>query len=204
LSLLQRPAAWRGRRCEASCAEAHCATIDAIAVLQTKPVHRRRMPMTGRLPMSFTISLRFGRSLLLSGSALASLMAMSETAKSQTALPEVVVGAPSPIVHRAPARPSAPPTAPAAPAEQAPAPAVEATLPGTLPIVTDQFATVTVVPNEEIRRSSGGTLGDLLFSKPGITGSSFAPGASSRPIIRGPDVHPVRTFDHAVRAPRAP
>ena len=30
------------------------------------------------------------------------------------------------------------------------------------------------------------TLGDLLFSKPGITGSSFAPGASSRPIIRGP------------------
>src|SRR6266498_4825516 len=26
---------------------------------------------------------------------------------------------------------------------------------GTLPIVTDQFATVTVVPNEEIRRSRG-------------------------------------------------
>jgi hypothetical protein len=54
-------------------------------------------------------------------------------------------------------------------------------------IVTDQFATVTVVPNEEIRRSASATLGDLLFSKPGITGSSFAPGASSRPIIRGLD-----------------
>jgi len=148
--------------------------------------------------MSFTISLRFGRSLLLSGSALASLMAMSETAKSQTALPEVVVRAPSPIVHRAPARPSAPSTAPAAPAEQAPAPAVEATLPGTLPIVTDQFATVTVVPNEEIRRSSGGTLGDLLFSKPGITGSSFAPGASSRPIIRGLDVNRVGILENGV------
>ena len=57
--------------------------------------------------------------------------------------------------------------------------------------MTDQFATVTVVPNEEIRRSGGATLGDLLFSKPGITGSSFAPGASSRPIIRGLDVNRV-------------
>jgi hypothetical protein len=39
---------------------------------------------------------------------------------------------------------------------RAPPPA-EATLPGTLPIVTDQFATVTVVHNEEIRRSPGAT-----------------------------------------------
>src|SRR5262249_29896303 len=83
---------------------------------------------------------------------------------------------------RAP-RARAPPAAPA----PAPAPPAEASLPGTLPIVTDQFATVTVVPNEEIRRSTGGTLGDMLFAKPGITGSSFAPGASSRPIIRGLD-----------------
>ena len=37
----------------------------------------------------------------------------------------------------------------------------------------------------------GATLGDLLFAKPGITGSSFAPGASSRPIIRGLDVNRV-------------
>ena len=57
--------------------------------------------------------------------------------------------------------------------------------------MTDQFATVTVVPNEEIRRAGAATLGDLLFSKPGITGSSFAPGASSRPIIRGLDVNRV-------------
>src|SRR5204863_9881660 len=33
--------------------------------------------------------------------------------------------------------------------------------------------------------------GDLLLNKPGITGSSFAPGASSRPIIRGLDVNRV-------------
>ena len=57
--------------------------------------------------------------------------------------------------------------------------------------MTDQFATVTVIPNEELRRAGSATLGDLLFSKPGITGSSFAPGASSRPIIRGLDVNRV-------------
>jgi iron complex outermembrane receptor protein len=69
-----------------------------------------------------------------------------------------------------------------------------------LPVVTDQFATVTVVPNEEIRRSGGATLGDLLFSKPGITGSSFAPGASSRPIIRGLDVNRVGIVENGTGA----
>ena len=67
-----------------------------------------------------------------------------------------------------------------------------------LPVVTDQFATVTVVPNEEIRRAGGATLGDLLFSKPGITGSSFAPGASSRPIIRGLDVNRVGIVENGI------
>ena len=69
-----------------------------------------------------------------------------------------------------------------------------------LPIVTDQFATVTVVPNEEIRREGGGQLGDLLFSKPGITGSTFAPGASSRPIIRGLDVNRVGIVENGTPA----
>ena len=64
--------------------------------------------------------------------------------------------------------------------------------------MTDQFATVTVVPNEELRREGGATLGDLLFSKPGITGSSFAPGASSRPIIRGLDVNRVGIVENGV------
>ena len=67
-----------------------------------------------------------------------------------------------------------------------------------MPIVTDQFATVTVVPREEIQRSPGSTLGDVLFSKPGVTGSSFAPGASSRPIIRGLDVNRVGIVDNGV------
>src|SRR4051812_20955640 len=114
-----------------------------------------------------------------------------------TQLPQITVTAPSPIVRRklvptrTPVR-----VARAAPGrnrerarENQPQPVAAAPAPqqGVLPVVTDQFATVTVVPNEEIRRSGGATLGDLLFSKPGITGSSFAPGASSRPIIRGLD-----------------
>ena len=116
-----------------------------------------------------------------------------------TPLPEITVTAPSPIqrrklvASRTPARVArAAPVRnrePAAPAQ--PIPVAAAPQPGVLPIVTDQFATVTVVPNEEIRRAGGATLGDLLFSKPGITGSSFAPGASSRPIIRGLDVNRV-------------
>lgn len=69
---------------------------------------------------------------------------------------------------------------------------------GTLPIVIDQFATVTVVPNEEIRRNPGNTLGDVLFARPGITGSSFAPGASSRPIIRGLDVNRVGILENGI------
>src|SRR5689334_464125 len=108
------------------------------------------------------------------------------------ALPQINVTAPSPIVHRRPAKPSR--EAPAQQARTAPAPAPAPNPPallGSLPIVSDQFATVTVVPKEEIARNAGTTLGDLLFSKPGITGSSFAPGASSRPIIRGLDVNRV-------------
>jgi iron complex outermembrane receptor protein len=114
-----------------------------------------------------------------------------------TQLPEITVTAPSPIQrHRT--VPSRTPTrvARATPGRNrepaaAPAPAAPAPQQGVLPVVTDQFATVTVIPNEELRRSGSATLGDLLFAKPGITGSTFAPGASSRPIIRGLDVNRV-------------
>ena len=57
-----------------------------------------------------------------------------------------------------------------------------------------------MVPREELQRSPGSTLGDVLFSKPGITGSSFAPGASSRPIVRGLDVNRVGIVDNGVSA----
>jgi iron complex outermembrane recepter protein len=118
---------------------------------------------------------------------------------SSTLLPQVTVTAPSPIVRRQIVQSPAPRrVARAAPGQRRerapqaePAPTVAAPQQGVLPVVTDQFATVTVVPNEELRREGGATLGDVLFSKPGITGSSFAPGASSRPIIRGLDVNRV-------------
>jgi iron complex outermembrane receptor protein len=133
--------------------------------------------------------------------------ATAQDAASSTQLPDVTVTAPSPIVRHRVVVPARTPvrTARTAPGrsrertpEAAPAPAAAAPQQGVLPVVTDQFATVTVVPNEEIRRSGGATLGDLLFSKPGITGSSFAPGASSRPIIRGLDVNRVGIVDNGI------
>ena len=125
--------------------------------------------------------------------------ACDTTAWAQTALPQVDVTVASPIVRRTPARPS-PQTAPAQPAPAQPAAPSMETLVGTVPIVTDQFATITVVPNDELRRNGASTLGDLLFEKPGITGSSFAPGASSRPIIRGLDVNRVRIQEDGIGA----
>src|SRR5690349_1367931 len=95
----------------------------------------------------------------------ASWLAMSAAALAQDApaLPDVNVTAPSPIVRRKPAvvqRPArvarvttgatrgrAPQAQPAPVAPSPPAPQQ-----GVLPVVTDQFATVTVVPNEELRR----------------------------------------------------
>jgi len=135
-------------------------------------------------------------------------MAQGAATPSSTQLPEITVTAPSPIVRRKPVPARIPArvarTAPGQnrerPAEPQAAPVAAAPQQGVLPVVTDQFATVTVVPNEEIRRSGGATLGDLLFSKPGITGSSFAPGAASRPIIRGLDVNRVGIVENGVGA----
>ena len=133
----------------------------------------------------------------LLGVSILGLVAPGREAQSQTALPQITVTAPSPIVRRAPARPAAPapPTAPVEPAPSAPA---EPALQGTMPVITDTFATVTVVPEQEIERSTGTTLGDVLFSKPGITGTSFAPGAASRPVIRGQDNYRVRIQENGI------
>src|SRR5215204_4357612 len=106
------------------------------------------------------MSVHFRRMLLLSNSALITVFGFAEVASSQEApqaLPAITVTAPSPIVRRAPARPRPRPAVTVAPsrptrtAAPAPAPAPEppqpaapeAPLPGTLPVVTDQFATVT-------------------------------------------------------------
>ena len=110
---------------------------------------------------------------LLGAAGFAAFMAVLPSSYAQVALPEISVAAPSPI-------------------QTAAATGASGGLQGSLMIVTDQFATVTVVPGAEIRRNGAATLGDLLFDRPGITGSGFAPGASSRPIIRGLDVNRVR------------
>jgi iron complex outermembrane receptor protein len=137
------------------------------------------------------LSARFGRFLLI-GAFVSAELAAAQSGGAQTLLPEITVTAPSPIVRRTPAAPDP------APLEVTVTPLVTSL--GALPIVIDQFATVTVVPSEEMRRTPSSTMGDLLFSKPGITGSSFAPGASSRPIIRGLDVNRVGIVENGVGA----
>src|SRR5664280_3657374 len=105
------------------------------------------------------MGLGFHRALLRAASPLVLLGALIAAAQAQVTLPEVVVSAPSPIQR------SGPPTG----NTNQGTPVLE--LQGNLPIVTDQFATVTVVPNDELGRNGAATLEDLLFSKPGITGS---------------------------------
>jgi iron complex outermembrane receptor protein len=162
----------------------------------------------GRARQDQAMSLPFERALLLGGATLIAIgYCPPSSALAQqgvTALPEVVVNAPSPIVRRKPAAPARPARIVTRSRDRAPAPALAEAPPppqqGVLPIVTDQVATVTVVPNDEIRRSGAATLGDLLQSKPGITGSSFAPGASSRPIIRGLDGNRVGIVENGTGA----
>ena len=136
-----------------------------------------------------------------------------------TMLPEVVVTSPSPIVPRravsppprqpvvAPPRPTREVRRPnrqriVAPTPAPPPPAAlpqEATVPvGILPVVTTSFSPVTVVPQSEIVREQPKTLGDALFDKPGISGTSYAPGAANRPIIRGLDNYRVRIQENGI------
>ena len=154
------------------------------------------------------MSLSLKQALLLSSAPLL-LGTFNHAASAQdntSELPSITVTAPSPILRhtkrprRAASTHAARPT-PARDGTPSEQPRIVINAPpqqGVLPIVTDQFATVTVVPNEEIRRSGAATLGDLLTSKPGVTGSGFAPGASSRPIIRGLDVNRVGIVENGV------
>jgi len=71
---------------------------------------------------------------------------------------------------------------------------------GQLQVIDSAFVPVTVVPESEIRRNGGGTLGDQLNNLPGVTSSSFAPGGASRPIIRGLDNTRVRMQENGIGA----
>ena len=137
------------------------------------------------------------------GAFLSALTLCATASYAQTALPQIDVTVASPIARRAPAGP-----APAQPGSRQPEQtqptatpaAAPETLQGTIPIVTDQFATITVVPNAELRRNGASTLGDLSLRNRASPDPSFAPGASSRPIIRGLDVNRVRIQENGIGA----
>lgn len=71
---------------------------------------------------------------------------------------------------------------------------------GELAVIDRAFVPVTVVNEGDIQRNGGRTLGDQLFALPGITGSGFAPGAASRPVIRGLDNARVRVQENGIGA----
>ena len=93
--------------------------------------------------------------------------------RAQTQLPDIVVVTPSPVTKPKPKPQPAPPD-------------VEAPPPPAGLIVEDAFVPLTIVPSEVITGTPGATLTDALQTKPGIIGSTFAPGAN-RPVIRGFD-----------------
>lgn len=68
---------------------------------------------------------------------------------------------------------------------------------GSFAFVSGAFMPVTVVGTPQIDLSPAFTLGDVMFTQPGITSSTFAPGAS-RPIIRGLDSFRVRVQEDGI------
>ena len=117
-------------------------------------------------------------------------------------LPAVTVTAASPVAKpKKKAKRSSPPaSAPASDDTAAAAPPVAVPelqpLPGA--IVDDQaFVAVTVATARELEANAGQTLTDTLMLKPGISGSTFAPGAN-RPIIRGLDNYRVRIQENGI------
>lgn len=117
--------------------------------------------------------------------------------------PVVVVQTPSPVVKKkkkktAPASAvSAPPVPVDALQESETVSTIDETPPGTMLVVTDAYAPVTVVTSREIAAQQGATITDTIMNKPGITGSTFAP-AANRPIIRGLDSYRVRIQENGI------
>ena len=108
-----------------------------------------------------------------SGAVLAVVGCGLGSAWAQEVLPEIVVTAESPLRRTATEAPGG-------------------------PVIADTFAPTTVVTAEELRAGGGATLGDALGAKPGVTTSGFAPGAASRPIIRGLDNYRVRIQENEI------
>jgi iron complex outermembrane receptor protein len=123
-------------------------------------------------------------------------------AQQAVTLGEISVTSPSPIQRGGAGAVSAanasPAQTPSTPSPATTAPAATSVPFGVLPVATDTFSPVTVVTREQIARDQPRTLGDALFDRPGVTSSSYAPGAASRPIIRGLDQARVRIQENGV------
>jgi iron complex outermembrane receptor protein len=111
---------------------------------------------------------------MLAGAVASAAMGASQL-QAQVQLPGIVVTTPNPVAKSRPAKSA--PVSMAAEPEGAPPAAVT---------VEEAFVPLTVVPSGEIVGTSGATIADALQMKPGIIGSTFAPGAN-RPVIRGLD-----------------
>ena len=125
----------------------------------------------------------------------------SGDAAAQTQLPGIVVTAPSPVVRTPPPpRPVSSPAPSATPQSAEPAPVASeaaAPPPGSLVVVDDAFVPVTVATDRELLATPGPTITDTLQQKPGVLGSTYAPGAN-RPIIRGLDSYRVRVQENGI------
>jgi iron complex outermembrane receptor protein len=111
----------------------------------------------------------------------------SASAQTPIQLPGITVSTPSPVARPAPSAPAQVPQA----AETPPPP------PFGLILADDAFVPLTIVPSREITSTPGATLADSLQYRPGIAGSTFAPGAN-RPVIRGLDNYRVRVQENGI------
>lgn len=139
-----------------------------------------------------------GRTLRLTGTILAvGVLGHGEgLAQSAVTLDQISVTSPSPIQRSPGAGADA---MEGSPARTSSAPAAIRDAPtGVLAVSTDTFSPVTVVTREQIRRDQPSTLGDALFDRPGISSTTYAPGAASRPIIRGLDNARVRIQQNGI------
>ena len=113
-----------------------------------------------------------------------------------------MVTTPSPVAKPKKAKRSTPPPSAPTSGEAAATPPVPTPGPDLQPlpgaIVDDQaFVAVTVATQRELEANGGATITDTLQLKPGISGTTFAPGAD-RPIIRGLDSYRVRTQENGI------
>jgi iron complex outermembrane receptor protein len=151
--------------------------------------------------LSLLRTVRIAAAAGLASAALLAASAGQATAQEAVALPEIVVTTPS-----KPAKPRKKPAAKApaasarkAPAQQAPAAAIDVTPePPPMPdLASAPFAPLSAVTDREIQAQAGATLTDALQTKPGVAGSTFAPGAN-RPVLRGLDTYRVRVQENGI------